>query len=66
MALSGGVSTGIIMDGPVERIRQEVKKAIDILGKDGGYFCTPDQWMPFPKEHIEAFSRAVEEFGVYI
>lgn len=65
MALEGGVSTGIIMDGPVQRIKDEVRKAISILGRDGGYFCSPDQSMPFPEENILAFYEAVEEYGRY-
>jgi Uroporphyrinogen-III decarboxylase len=65
MALQGGISTSVIMDGPIEIIRQEIKRTIDILGKDGGYFCSPDQYIPFPQEHVDAFYRAVEQFGVY-
>ena len=65
MALSGGVSTEIIMNGPFERIRQSVKIAISILGRDGGYFCSPDQGMPFPKENYSAFENAVTEYGRY-
>ena len=65
MALLGGVSTGLVMDGPVDKIRDEVKKRIIQLGRDGGYFCAPDQVMPFPKEHLAAFNAAVDEFGKY-
>lgn len=65
MTLQGGVSTSVVMEGPVETIRQEVHNAIRILGRDGGYFCTPDQYMPFPNEHIDAFYKAVDEFGLY-
>lgn len=65
MALSGGISTGLIIEGPEERIREEVKRVIGILGRDGGYFCGPDQGMPFPERHIEALREAVEEFGRY-
>jgi uroporphyrinogen decarboxylase len=65
MALSGGISTGLVMDGPVDMIREEVKRNIRILGKDGGYFCGPDQGMPFPKRHIDALHEAVEEYGKY-
>ena len=60
IALCGGVSTEIIMKGPAEAIESEVKKAINLLGKNGGYFCAPDQGMPFPEEHINAFYRAVK------
>ncbi|MBC8235577.1 hypothetical protein H8E77_39020 [bacterium] len=35
------------------------------LGRDGGYFCAPDQGMPCPAEHIQAMNAAVEEFGRY-
>ena len=65
MALQGGVSTASIMEGPPERIRAEVRQRIRQLGRDGGYFCSPDQGMPFPEEHIAAFHEAVEEFGRY-
>lgn len=65
MALSGGISTGLVMDGPVDLIREEVKRVIGILGRDGGYFCGPDQGMPFPESHIQALHEAVEEFGRY-
>ena len=65
LALQGGVSTGLIMDGPVERIQQEVRRTLWTLGRDGGYFCKPDQGMPFPEAHIAAFNEAVETFGRY-
>jgi uroporphyrinogen decarboxylase len=65
MSLLGGVSTALVMDGPVDKIRDEVKKRIIQLGRNGGYFCAPDQVMPFPKPHLEAFNAAVEEFGKY-
>ena len=65
MALHGGVSSAIMMAGPPERIRAEVAKRIWQLGREGGYFCGPDQGMPWPKEHGEALQKAVEELGVY-
>ena len=65
MAFLGGISTGLIMEGPIERIRAEVKKRIAELGREGGYFCAPDQGMPFPEAHKKAFEEAVEEFGSY-
>jgi len=49
----------------VEAIRAEVKERLWQLGREGGYFCGPDQGMPWPEEHIEALHRAVEELGVY-
>lgn len=65
MALQGGVSTGIIMSGPPEKIRREVAERIWQLGRNGGYFCAPDQGMPFPKAHLDAFNAALADFGKY-
>jgi uroporphyrinogen decarboxylase len=65
MALQGGVSSAVIVEGPVERIRAEVRRCLWLLGRDGGYFCAPDQGMPWPEAHIAAFWEAVEEFGRY-
>jgi hypothetical protein len=65
MALQGGISSGLVMDGPVNAIRDEVARRTGQLGQQGGYFCAPDQGMPWPPAHIEAVERAVEEFGRY-
>ena len=65
MALHGGVSSATVMEGPVERIVAEVRQRMWQLGRDGGYFCAPDQGMPWPQAHIEALERAVQEWGRY-
>ena len=65
MALQGGVSTATILAGPTEAIESEVRQRLWQLGRDGGYFCSPDQGMPFPQAHIEAFHQAVERYGRY-
>jgi len=65
MALQGGVSTGLVMDGPAERIRAETRRCMWLLGREGGYFCGPDQGMPFPEAHIAALRQTVEEYGTY-
>jgi uroporphyrinogen decarboxylase len=65
MALQGGVSSATIVRGPVEAIRAEVAQRLWQLGRDGGYFCGPDQGMPWPEEHIQALHAAVEELGWY-
>jgi len=31
----------------------------------GGYFCGPDQGMPFPPARSEAFRQALERYGRY-
>jgi hypothetical protein len=53
------------MEGPVQRIEESVRDTIAILGQDGGYFCGPDQHLPFPPEHRDALEKAVEDHGRY-
>ena len=65
MTLQGGISSSLVMDGPVEAIRDEVAKRIRQLGAAGGYFCAPDQGLPWPPAHIAALDQAVAEFGRY-
>ncbi|MFA6691921.1 MAG: uroporphyrinogen decarboxylase family protein, partial [Saccharofermentanales bacterium] len=65
LAVQGAISTDLIMQGTKEGIRSEVKRAISLLGEDGGYFCSPDQYMPFPETQMEIFNEAVYEFGSY-
>ncbi len=65
MALQGAVATDTIMNGPVEAIVAEVRQRLWQLGRHGGYFCGPDQFMPFPEAHIQAFHEALERYGTY-
>jgi len=65
MALQGGISSGLIMSGPIEDIREEARRRMWQLGRHGGYFCAEDQGLPWPDEHIRALYEAVEEFGQY-
>ncbi len=65
MALQGGLSSGLLVDGPPEKIRMKVKRLINLLGKEGGYFCACDQGMPWPQEHYDAYLQALEEYGKY-
>jgi uroporphyrinogen decarboxylase len=65
MALQGGVRSSTIYSGPIEAIRAEVAERLWQLGREGGYFCGPDQGMPWPAEHIQALHDAVGEFGRY-
>jgi uroporphyrinogen decarboxylase len=65
MALQGGVRSATIVAGPVEAIRDEVAQRLWQLGREGGYFCGPDQGMPWPEEHIQALYDVVDELGRY-
>lgn len=65
MALAGGVSTRIIMEGPPALIRAQARQCMWVMGREGGYFCGPDQGLPFPEAHIRALHETVEEYGIY-
>jgi uroporphyrinogen decarboxylase len=65
LALHGGVSSALLVSGPPDAIHEEVKRRIHQLGQSGGYFCAPDQGMPWPVEHEVAFDHAVAYFGQY-
>jgi uroporphyrinogen decarboxylase len=65
MALQGAVSSVTIVSGPPDAIRAEVAQRMWQLGRRGGYFCGPDQGMPWPEEHVAALHAAVEELGRY-
>ncbi len=65
LALAGGISSDLLQTGPVEKILEEVKKRILQLGKHGGYFCAPDQYIPRPDSHQKAYCDAVKEYGQY-
>jgi len=65
MAMLGGVSSGTIVSGPPERIVGEARNAMWMLGRKGGYFCAPDQSMPFPSQHLKVLHDTVETYGTY-
>lgn len=65
MAIAGAISTALLEKGSAEKIRENVRDTMALLGKDGGYFCQPDQYMPLPEENIAVYRAAVQEFGRY-
>ena len=65
LALRGAVNSATVMDGPIEKIRDEIRKRLWQLGRRGGYFCNPDQDMPYPQEHLDVFQEVVAEYGAY-
>jgi uroporphyrinogen decarboxylase len=65
VALQGAISSAIVMDGPPARIAREVRERLWQLGRDGGYFCCPDQGMPYPEAHVRALREAVARYGCY-
>jgi uroporphyrinogen decarboxylase len=65
IALRGAVQSSVMMDGPVEAIETEIQQRLGQLGRTGGYFCNPDQDLPYPQEHLDVFDESVEKFGTY-
>ena len=65
IVLEGGVNSSIVMHGKEPEVEDEVKKRIHQLGKDGGYFCKPDQTLPYPEKNIYKLIDAVERYGKY-
>ncbi len=65
MALQGGVPSGLLVSGPPGAIRAEARRLMRHLGAAGGYFCSPDQGMPWPEENFRALRETVESEGVY-
>ena len=64
----GAIDTQKILPfGNPEEVRQEVKRVINILGKDGGYMVASVHTImdEVPPENILAMVDAVEEFGYY-
>lgn len=68
LAFWGGVSAQTNLSfGTPRQVKEEVKKCIEILGKDGGYLIGPNH-MVEPEvtwENLTAFFEAVEEYGIY-
>ena len=65
IALEGGVSSAIVMHGDEAEVEKEVKHRIIQLGQNGGYFCKPDQTMPYPKKNIKRLTDTVKRYGTY-
>lgn len=64
----GAIDTQKILPyGTPEQVRQEVKRVINILGRDGGYMLATVHTVmnEVPPENILAMVDAVEEFGKY-
>jgi hypothetical protein len=66
-AISGGLSNVTLAVGTPEQVRTEVKKLIDILGKDGGYIMDASAIIQNDAkvENMKAMVEATREFGVY-
>lgn len=63
MVLMGAINSGVLLEGTNDDIRALVKSRIELLGKNGGYICCPDQGMPYTKESIDVLIDAVQKYG---
>jgi uroporphyrinogen decarboxylase len=63
----GGVDVQQTMRGPVEGVRDEVRRRIEELGKDGGFILAPSHNFgdDVPLENILAFFDAAHLYGSY-
>ena len=65
IALLDAVSPAAVIDGPVGRTKAKVGERTLQLGREGGYLSVPDPVPPFPNEHVDALSGAVERYRRY-
>jgi uroporphyrinogen decarboxylase len=64
----GAIDTQKVLPfGTADEVRNEVRRVINILGKDGGYMVASVHTImqEVPPENILAMVDAVEEFGYY-
>ena len=68
LTFHGAIDTQKLLPfGSPEDIKREVRKTIQILGKNGGYILAPvhNVQTDVPPENILALSEAVKEYGIY-
>lgn len=68
LAFWGGLSAQTNLSfGTPEQVKEEVKRCIQVLGKDGGYLIGPNHMVEpeVPWENLEAFFEAVKLYGNY-
>lgn len=69
LVLRGGISTQrTLASGSTEEVAEEVKRVIDILGKDGAYICSPGHPVlqtDVPAENIITMYETAFTYGKY-
>lgn len=63
LCISGGVSNVVLLTDDEQQIEAEVRRCISCFDQSGGYFCNPDQYMPYSKHSLDALERAVIKYG---
>jgi len=65
LTFMGGVDSEIMeLKGEAE-IEVEVKKRINEMAADGGYYLEPSHHVPFPNKNIDAFIKSAQKYGRY-
>lgn len=68
LCFHGGIGIqSVLREGSPQQVRDAVQRAIEGLADGGGYICAPSHTLQhdIPLANIEAFVKAVREFGVY-
>ncbi len=63
LSFYGGVSTQTVLPfGTPDEVREQTRKMLTVMGKDGGYICAPTHSMPadIPVENMQAFLEVVQ------
>ena len=66
-ALSGGVSNYMLAYGKPQEVREQCRKLIQTIGRDGGYIMDASAIMQNDArvENVRAMTEATREFGIY-
>lgn len=66
MCFMGAIDSQYVLPlGSTEEVREEVRRRIKELGKDGGYIPLPSHEIPFPKENWEAMIDEIKKIKKY-
>lgn len=65
IAIEGALNSQVMMSGTADEVRKEVIEKIAILGKNGGYFCCPDQKMNYPEKNLDIMMKTIQAVGKY-
>lgn len=59
VTLHGGVNSDVVLTGTEEEVAACTRQRLMQLGAQGGYFCAPDQYLPYPEHNLQALRRTV-------
>jgi hypothetical protein len=66
ICIAGGMPISLLQTGNAEEIRDQARRSVETLGKDGGYIMASSTAMDrVSEEQLQAWVDATREFGVY-